>query len=532
MLTNLQSTLSWSLCLLLLLSCQNTEEYTIEFLPKGIGIEEDRFVDDQGRHIILNGINVVSKSKADGYIFDGGTNFYKKLRNLGINCIRFIIIWDRLEPSPGQYNKAYLQEIDACIEQAGNAGIFVVLDMHQDLFSVKYSDGAPEWATLDEGKQHTTGAIWSDAYMLSEAVQTSFDNFWENRPAPDGIGLQDHYAALWQHIAKRYKDNPTVIGYDLMNEPFPGSSALQSTLTLLQAYGQLHADLTGVQLTEEKLGELWANEEKRMGVLEVLSTKDNYDRVFSTLYPLNSLFETEHLQPMYQKVSHAIRAVDQQSILFLEHSYFSNTGVESSIRRVTLPNGNEDPLVAYAPHGYDLVTDTKAVAAASDERVAYIYNQIKETGSRLNMPIWLGEWGAFYGNSESVVPAAKNAISLIEEHLFGQAYWSYGKGTEDLVYYKNIITRTYPSATNGELLVYRNDMENRTFSMSWQEQGDDLQHTIVYCPRISAIDALTLTGNQSYHIEELPEGDAGYVIIAPEEGSVSRELNIAFKTSK
>lgn len=81
--------------------------------------------------------------------------------------------------------------------------------------------------------------------MLSEAVQTAFDHFWLNKPASDGIGILDRYEALWQHIAKRYTNNTTVIGYDLMNEPFPGSSGVQSTLVLLSAYGQLHDILTG-----------------------------------------------------------------------------------------------------------------------------------------------------------------------------------------------------------------------------------------------------------------------------------------------
>lgn len=58
---------------------------------------------------------------------------------------------DRLEPEPGVYNEDYLKEIDERIQWAEQNNLFVVLDMHQDLFSVKYSDGAPEWATLDEG---------------------------------------------------------------------------------------------------------------------------------------------------------------------------------------------------------------------------------------------------------------------------------------------------------------------------------------------------------------------------------------------
>src|SRR5690625_7014008 len=126
--------------------------------------------------------------------------------------------------------------------------------MHQDLFSVKYGDGAPEWATLDEDLPHVTGDVWSDAYLMSPAVQTAFDNFWNNTPAEDGVGIQDRFAQLWKHIAERYADNRTVIGYDILNEPFIGSDAQHVMPILLTAFAGVYAEETGVILSEEELG--------------------------------------------------------------------------------------------------------------------------------------------------------------------------------------------------------------------------------------------------------------------------------------
>ncbi|MCG2461496.1 cellulase family glycosylhydrolase [Flavobacteriaceae bacterium F89] len=495
-------------------------------LPKTITVSGSRFVDQNKRQVILNGINIVSKNKEDGYIFQGGPELYENLVKWGVNCIRFIIIWDRLEPEPGVYNEEYLKEIDQRIALAEKNGLFVVLDMHQDLFSVKYSDGAPEWATLDEGKPHTTGAIWSDAYMMSEAVQTSFDNFWLNKPAPDGIGLQDHYASLWQHIAKRYADNSTVIGYDIMNEPFPGSTAMESTRTLLAAYGELHYSLTGETLDEAQLTALWADEKNRMDALKVLSDKENYHFVFSRLFKLNKEFETTYLQEMYQKVALAIREVDKNNILFLEHSYFSNTGVASSIERVSLLDGSPDPLVAYAPHGYDLVTDTEAVAMASKERVSYIYEQIDKKGKQLNMPVWLGEWGAFYGNSTSVIPTAKNAVNLIEKHLFGNAYWSYDPGTENLEYFKQILVRVYPAYTNGELICYGNDFDSHEFTMKWKEDKNNNAATMIFVPSLSKLDMEALREWGDVGIEKISYSDAGWLIVPPIKGEGQRVLTL------
>ncbi len=510
--------------ILLLAACSNKTQNNHLLFPTKISVEGSNFVDNTGRQVILNGINVVSKSKAENYLFKGGPEFYANLKKWGFNSIRFIIIWDGLEPEPGVYNQAYLEEIDQRIEWAADNGLFVILDMHQDLFGLKYSDGAPDWATLDEQKPHTTGSIWSDAYVLSEAVQTAFDNFWNNKPAPDGVGIQDHYANLWQYIAKRYVNNPTVIGYDIMNEPFPGTSAQQAMPALLEAYAGLVYKLTGKMMTEEQLAETWGDANKRTEALKLLSTKENYAPVIDALYNFNHEFESGNLQAMYQKVSNAIREFDTQTILFLEHSYFSNTGVKSSIERVKLADGTPDPLVAYAPHGYDLVTDTEDAAAANSERVAFIYERIKEKGQQLKMPVWLGEWGAYYSHSESIVPVARHAISLIEENLFGNAYWSYDPGTENLAYFQKALLRPYPTYTSGNLQSYRYNHETSRFTMEWQENEKVNSPTIIYVPHLSKLKEAA-----SYNLRKIPESDAGWLIIHPNKENRKRELSLQFE---
>ena len=517
--------LLFGIILLFGISCSDGEN---EF-PTSITVKGDQFVDNYGRQIILNGTNIVSKNKKQGYMYKSGEELFEKLSSLGMNSIRLVIIWDGLEPEPGVYNEAYLKEIDKRIAWAKKHNIFVVLDMHQDLFSVKYSDGAPEWATLDEGKPHTTGAIWSDAYMMSAAVQTSFDNFWANKPAPDGIGIQDHFANLWKHIAQRYANNSTVIGYDLMNEPFPGSTGVQSTMILLKAFGELYYKEKGVVLSEEDLMHMWADESSRMKALDLISTQENYHQVFSQLYELNRKFEANHLQKMYQKVSDAIREVDSKHILFLEHSYYGNTGVESSISRIKLKDGSPDPLVAYAPHGYDLVTDTKAVASASTERVRYIYNQIHKKGAALKMPVWLGEWGAFYGNSETAIPVAKNAINLIEKHQFGNAYWSYNSKTEHLGFFKKILLRPYPYAVNGKLIAYQNDFDDLSFTMEWKEAIDNTAPTIVYVPRVSSLSEATLLKLEKNNFVSIKGADAAWLYVPSLNTNTARKLTLNYK---
>ena len=33
----------------------------------------------------------------------------------------------------------------------------------------------------------------------------------------------DHFTAMWQHVAAFFADCPNLFGFDLLNEPFPGS---------------------------------------------------------------------------------------------------------------------------------------------------------------------------------------------------------------------------------------------------------------------------------------------------------------------
>lgn len=505
------------------------KEYT---QPIEISVNGNRFVDNFGRQVILNGINVVSKSKAEGYIFKGGPEFYSNLKKWGFNCIRFIIIWDGLEPEPGVYNEQYLKEIDQRIKWAGDNGIYVVLDMHQDLYSEKYNgDGAPAWACLDEGKPNTVegGGTWGDAYFSSPAIQTSFDNFWKNKKAPDSIGVQDHYANLWKHIAKRYSGNPTVIGYDIMNEPFPGSPALQFMPGLLAAYGKLVYSLSGKILTSEEIMNIWGDAQKRNEAYQLLSTKATYAAFIDTLRELNSRFETTDLQSMYQKVGNAIRQVDTNHILFLEHSIFSNMGIRSSIQRVHLANGNPDALVAYAAHAYDLVTDTKEAASSSPERINLIYNRIAEKGKQLNLPVWLGEWGAYYSNS-NMVPVAQHAISLIEKYNFSNAYWSYDPGTENQPYFKDALLRPYPAYINGELINYKYDYNASQLKVEWNENSNDESPTVIYIPWLSRLKTGELDKDKNIQIEKIKASDAGWVIIKPTGTGGKRTCSFDFKS--
>lgn len=181
--------------------------------------------DAQGRVVVLHGVNMVNKVPPYDLASVGfGADDVALLAREGVNVVRVGVIYAAVEPSPGQYDDAYLDSIAATVRQLHDAGILSLLDMHQDMYGAAFTgEGFPDWAVLTDGLPTTPNYGMPDNYYRNPALLHAFDNFWANRPGPGGIGLQDRYAAAWAHVARRFRDAPGVVGYDLFNEPFPGS---------------------------------------------------------------------------------------------------------------------------------------------------------------------------------------------------------------------------------------------------------------------------------------------------------------------
>ena len=131
---------------------------------KRIEVSGMKFMNKDGNQVILNGLCFICRDKTKRYL---QPNIKEKLKinaNNGFNLIRLCIFWDGVEPMPGIYDEEYLNRIAEVVEVAKQSGIYVFLDMHQDLYSAKYIDGAPAWATLDEGlPAPERNGMWYDA---------------------------------------------------------------------------------------------------------------------------------------------------------------------------------------------------------------------------------------------------------------------------------------------------------------------------------------------------------------------------------
>lgn len=173
--------------------------------------------DDTGRVVFLHGVNYSQRGKSAPYTDWQSPEHFRQIAAFGFNSVRHIVQWAAIEPAPGRIDHAYLDRVEAAVGWAADAGLYVLIDMHQDVWSSAFGgNGAPAWATVDDlVEPNQILSPWWKTYFTKE-VLASFGKFWTDP------GLQDHYASAYRALAARMKKHPNVIGYDLMNEPFPG----------------------------------------------------------------------------------------------------------------------------------------------------------------------------------------------------------------------------------------------------------------------------------------------------------------------
>lgn len=187
--------------------------------PAGWHVSGGFLRDPEGRAVIMRGVNLSGSQKAAPYLDDKTAADYERVRaDWGMNAIRFVMTWAAVEPAPGQYDDAYLDAVAERIGWANDSGLFVVLDMHQDVYGEGFGfDGAPRW-TCDEA--HYAAFVPTSPWFLNTVnpeVQACFDELYTS------ADRRASFAAAWRHVAERLGALPGIVGFDPMNEPSWGS---------------------------------------------------------------------------------------------------------------------------------------------------------------------------------------------------------------------------------------------------------------------------------------------------------------------
>ena len=223
-----------------------------------LSIEPKHPVDQYGRRLVFHGVNAAFKlppylPQTDS--FDPQLSISSEdivfMQQWGFNLVRFAIFWEAVEIQPGVYNYTYLAQVNSIINTLGKAGIYTVLDSHQDLFSRRFcGEGMPFFYTPPVN--HKCDAYWFggvfelmglcksmnsynftidsnqnpeisqclshnfELYYMSPEVNSIFYNFYNNQT------LLLAYKNFWKAVSSTLGSNPYIIAYDLLNEPWPG----------------------------------------------------------------------------------------------------------------------------------------------------------------------------------------------------------------------------------------------------------------------------------------------------------------------
>ena len=207
--------------------------------------DHKQIVDGSGKPLLIRATNLGNWLVPEGYmwLFEGGPQSPSEIRALVLELLGpegSAAFWQK-------YRENYITRDDlALLHRAGFNAVRVPL--HYALFD---SDAAEGFKLLDQ----LIG--WSRAenlYVILDLhaapggqtganIDDSAGYPWLYRSPQE----QEHLAAIWRRLAKHYRDEPTVLGYDLLNEPiphFPKLAPLNSSLE--PVYKKLTAEIRKV----------------------------------------------------------------------------------------------------------------------------------------------------------------------------------------------------------------------------------------------------------------------------------------------
>jgi endoglucanase len=207
--------------------------------------DHKQIVDVAGKPLLIRSMNLGNWLVPEGYmwLFEGGPQSPTEIRALVLDLLgpeASATFWQK-------YRDNYITREDiALLHRAGFNAIRVPL--HYNLFE---SDDAEGFKYLDRL------ITWSRAehlYVVLDLHAAPGGQTGTN--IDDSIGYpwlfqssqeQEHLMAIWGRLATRYRDEPIVLGYDLLNEPIPHFPKLQPLNPSLEPlYKKLSAEIRKV----------------------------------------------------------------------------------------------------------------------------------------------------------------------------------------------------------------------------------------------------------------------------------------------
>ncbi|HVU78474.1 MAG TPA: cellulase family glycosylhydrolase [Gaiellaceae bacterium] len=336
-----------------------------------LAIDGPRFVDD-GREVTLRGVGLGGWMNMENFITgypateslqrkalrnalgeQGYARFFDRLldvffgdedaallASLGVNCVRLPLNYRHFEDdlAPFELKERGFDLLARAVERCARHGIYTVLDLH----------AAPGFQN-----QH---------WHSDNPTHWAF--FWTHRH------FQDRAIHLWEELARRYRDNPWVAGYNPINEP---------------------GDAGG-----------------------------------------------EAIWPFYVRLHDAIRAIDADTLLFLDgNRYSTEFDCFEEIWPKTVYTCHDYALPGFADGGdYPGVSRGEHVDRAAVERQ---FLERTEFMRRTDTPVWVGEFGPVYTGDDRRdqmrFRLLEDQLEIYAAHGASWSLWTYKDiGLQGLVY--------------------------------------------------------------------------------------------------
>lgn len=416
---------------------------------------DGRFLRDRyGRVVIFHGVNMVWKHAPyvpPSQLFGSPlTGSYLDLRDAqwlaqnGFNAVRLGVLWAGVEPRPGRYDRTHLQKMRRLAQMLGEHDVAVLVDSHQDMYSEAYrGEGFPDWTRLDRGTRVTNCCRFPLNYA-SPSSAAVWNDFWRNRAR-----LWTRFRVQWTYVTRYMRSLPNVIGYDLINEPWPGSS--------------------------------WRR----------------------CLLPGGCAAQDLRLQRMQEHVANGIRALDSKTPIWWEGSTLTAFGADNRVgarRRLAVRGGN----TVLSFHAYCLLGGSVPFITRDDDPTCTAvqrrtFNTASRARARNRSAHVLTEFGA----SDELGDIAR-VTTLADSNMTSWFYWHYGSWADptgvaatqglfaddldrpgSLKQAKaDVLVRTYPQAVAGVPITWSFDPfgSARRFQMWWVPDLRISQPTVISVP--------------------------------------------------
>ncbi|CAF0798530.1 unnamed protein product [Brachionus calyciflorus] len=432
-------------------------------LPR-IKIKGKWFVDQDDRVVLFHGINAVKKefpwipdSTNLNLTNETQLNFMK---NWGFNSARVGIMWSGLYPEKGKLNLTYVNEMKKIVNLLEKYGIYVIIDLHQDMMSSKFAayDGFPLWFLNELPSSKfpfpwplTNKSIEANVFAayITEACSFAFQCLYDNVNK-----VQEYFFEYWRTVAQLFSNSTSILAYEIINEPWAGN-IFQNPFLLLPGIA---------------------------------------DKV--------------NLLPLYDKTYEEIRNYDKETIVFYEPVTWGLVSSKDVIGTgFDHAPGNDTSGTALSWHFYCWLLDLDPNLSingtfpdyvrqiCNDWQLNAFFKAVDDESKKLGgSASFLTEFGiCIFRDSKTGklnLDACKYVLDASDEHFQSWTYWESNFFSNDQSFNEellNIFSRVYPVVTNGipKSLNYNSTTKNflYTYEMTVSNYKQALLTTEIHVPQ-------------------------------------------------